>query len=165
MAPGRRRLASPVPQLVWAHPIRVLPPAVRPRRPRLLCRRGLVCVHPACLVVLSGLIVGSPDVAPSPESRLCRKTEFCVPNVSRGLSRPASALAAVRAAVPRSPYPPSRCAALARVGAPLPLPRARRIRSCGRVPLTSVPWLIRAAGQRPCGGAWLVAFRTEPGKL
>ena len=89
----------------------------------------------------------------------------CVPNVSRGLSRPASALAVARAAVPRSPFPPSRCAAIARVGAPLPLPRARRIRSCGRVPLTSVPWLIRAAGQRPCGGVWPVAFRTEPGKL
>ncbi len=92
------------------------------------------------------------------KSVLAAKRVLRLRAVSRRLSRPASALATARAAVPRSPYPPSRCAAIARVGAPLPLPRARRIRSCGRVPLTSVPWLIRAAGQRPCWGSFAGCF-------
>ena len=78
MAPARRRPASPVLLLVWAHPTRVLPPAVRPRRPRLLCRRGLCCVRPACLVVLSDLVVGPPDVAPPPENPFSPQNEFCV---------------------------------------------------------------------------------------
>ena len=52
---------------------------------------------------------------------------------------PAGARAGLPSSEPLSAFPVRR---FARAGAPLPLPRARRIRSCGRVPLASVARLI-----------------------
>lgn len=49
----------------------------------------------------------------------------------------------VRASLPRSPIPPSRCTMIPSRGAPLPLRKGWRIRSFGWVPLTSEARLIR----------------------
>ena len=89
-----------------------LPPAVCAHRPRPVPCRGLVRACRPAFVLRFGLSVGPPDVAPSPPRRC---GEAGAP-AGRGLSRPASAPACVRAAAPRSPSPPSRSAALPALG-------------------------------------------------
>ena len=91
---------------------------------------GLFCGLPACLRASFGWAGGPPDVAPSPSRRL-----GCAGAVRAGASlarRPRGARAGLASSEPLSAFPVRR---LARAGAPLPLSWARRIRSCGRVPL------------------------------
>ena len=118
-------------------------PAVPPRRPRLVPRRGLVCGCPACLAVLSGLVVGSPPVAPPPPRSLTpkparRPLPLCAGGRRyrswRRLSRPAARPG--RAARASPPWGPLRalCAAHLRAGAPLPLSLVGVVVARGRVP-------------------------------